>query len=75
MNKRELQRQIYNNTILEFIWHSAKSNPNWNIETAKILASMHGLDYKQIYRLGKSAKVRSKFVAKDWNINIERVGQ
>ena len=75
MNKRELQRQLYNNSILDFIWYSAKSNPNWNIETAKILASMHGLDYKQIYRLGKSAKVRSKFVAKDWNINIERMVQ
>ena len=75
MNKRELQRQIYNNTILEFIWHSAKSNPNWNIETAKLLASMHGLDYKEIYKLGKSAIVRTKFVAKDWNINIERMIQ
>ena len=75
MNKRELQRQIYNNTILEFIWHSAKSNPIWNIETAKLLASMHGLDYKEVYKLGKSAKVRTKFVAKDWNINIERMIQ
>ena len=75
MNKRELQRQIYNNTILEFIWHSAKSNPNWNIETAKLLASMHGLDYKEIYKLGKSAKIKTRFVAKDWNINIERMIQ
>tara|TARA_Y100001973_G_C5202396_1_gene338857 strand:+ start:3406 stop:3633 length:228 start_codon:yes stop_codon:yes gene_type:complete len=75
MNKRELQRQIYSNNILEFIWHSAKSNPNWNIETAKLLASMHGLDYKEVYKLGRSAKVRSKFVAKDWNINIERMIQ
>jgi len=36
---------------------------------------MHGLDYKEVYKLGRSAKVRSKFVAKDWNINIERMIQ
>ena len=65
MNKRVIEKQIHNQKVMEFIWDSAKSNPNWNIETAKLLASMHDLDYKAVYKLGCSAKIRRKFVAKD----------
>ena len=64
----ELDNQRYNSQILEYIWHSAKGNNNWNKETAKILADMHGLDYKLVLKIGKSAKIKSKFKAIDWDI-------
>ena len=40
MNRRELQKQLYNNSILEFIWYSAKSNPNWNIVGENTIKSL-----------------------------------
>ena len=61
----ELDKQRYNSQILEYIWNSAKSNNNWNKETAKILADMHNLDYKLVLKIGKSAKIKSKFKALD----------
>ena len=75
MNKKAIEKQIHNQKVMEFIWDSAKSNTNWTIETAKLLASMHGLDYKTVYKLGCNAKVRKKFVAKDWDIKKERITQ
>jgi len=70
ISKRQLQKQLAHNSVLEFIWNSAKANPNWDINTARLLASMHGLDEKLVYRLGREAKVKSIFRAKDWNIHL-----
>ena len=64
----ELDKQRYNSQILEYIWNSAKSNNNWNKETAKIQADMHNLDYKLVLKRGKSAKIKSKFKAVDCDI-------
>ena len=75
LTRRQLQQQLEQNSILEFIWNSAKANPTWSMRTAKILADMHGLDTKEVYRLGREAKVKSTFKAKDWNILRAKVTQ
>ena len=64
----ELDKKRYNSQILEYIWQSAKGKNNWNKETAKILADMHGLDYKLVLNIGNSAKIKSKFRSVDWDI-------
>ena len=60
---------------MEFIWHSAKANPNWSMQNAKVLADMHGLDVKKVYRLGKEAKYKSSFKVRDWDILRTEVKQ
>jgi hypothetical protein len=45
------------------------------MRTAKILADMHGLDAKQVYSLGREAKYKSNFKAKDWDILRAKVTQ
>ena len=67
LTRRQLQQQLEQN--------SAKANPTWSMRTAKILADMHGLDTKAVYRLGREAKVKSTFKAKDWNILKAKVTQ
>jgi len=64
----ELDKLKYQSKILEYIWYSAKANPNWDRETAKLLADMHSLDYKLVLNIGKSAKIKSKFRSVDWDI-------
>ena len=75
LTKRQIQDRVEQNSILEFIWHSAKANPKWTMRTAKILADMHGLDTKEVYRLGKEAKYKSSFKARDWDILRAKVRQ
>ena len=75
LTKRQIQQQLEQNSILEFIWHSAKANPKWTMRTAKTLADMHGLDPKQVYSLGREAKYKSSYKAKDWNILQAKVRQ
>ena len=75
LTKRQIQQQLEQNSILEFIWNSAKANPTWSMRTAKILADMHGLDTKAVYRLGREAKVKSNFKAKHWDILRAKVTQ
>jgi hypothetical protein len=75
LTKRQIQERVEQNSILEFIWHSAKANPKWTMRTAKILADMHGLDAKQVYSLGREAKYKSNFKAKDWDILRAKVTQ
>ena len=64
----ELDKLKYQSKILEYIWYSAKANPNRDRETAKLLADMHSLDYKLVLNIGKSAKIKSKFRSVDWDI-------
>ena len=75
LTKRQIQQQIEYNSIMEFIWHSAKANPKWTMRTAKTLADMHGLDPKQVYSLGREAKYKSSYKARDWNILQAKVRQ
>ena len=48
LTKRQIQQQIEYNSIMEFIWHSAKANPKWSMQTAQLIADMHGLDVKKV---------------------------
>ena len=75
LTKRQIQDRVEQNSILEFIWHSAKANPKWTMRTAKTLADMHGLDPKQVYSLGREAKYKSSYKARDWNILQAKVRQ
>jgi hypothetical protein len=75
LTRQQIQKRVEQNSILEFIWNSAKANPKWTMRTAKILADMHGLDTKEVYRLGKEAKYKSSFKARDWDILRAKVKQ
>ena len=75
LTKRQIQERVEQNSILEFIWHSAKANPKWTMRTAKTLADMHGLDPKQVYSLGREAKYKSSYKARDWDIIQAKVRQ
>jgi hypothetical protein len=75
LTRRQIQQQLEQNSILEFIWHSAKANPKWTMRTAKTLADMHGLDPKQVYSLGREAKYKSSYKARDWDILQAKVRQ
>ena len=75
LTKQQIQKQLEYNSIMEFIWHSAKANPNWSMQTAQLIADMHGLDTKEVYRLGKEAKYKSSFKARDWDILRTEVKQ
>ena len=75
LTRQQVQKRVEQNSILEFIWNSAKATPKWTMRTAKILADMHGLDTKEVYRLGKEAKYKSSFKARDWDILRAKVKQ
>jgi len=64
----ELDKLKYQSKILEYIWYSAKANPNWDRETAKLLADMHSLDFNLVLQLGNNAKIKSKFQVMDWDV-------
>ena len=74
-NRLKIQQAIDKQEILKYIWNCAKNNPKWSLEIAKVLASMHQLDYKLVYKMGKMAKNKKIFNAKDWGVDIEGVSQ
>ena len=75
LTKQQIQKQLEYNSIMEFIWHSAKANPNWSMQTAQLIADMHGLDVKKVYSLGKQAKYKSSYKAVDLDISEVKVTQ